>query len=142
MTRGEELQAPCLAAPHPPKDTPWTLSRSDTGPCLSREPSGPFQRSLVKRGLHSLVASLSSFVDYGETMAWLQKKIKDFACFKLAPVATVCTTPVPAPHPPAHHPFPLYAAQTTDSKCAASLFFLRPGKHPPTWPAPPWFSGF
>lgn len=64
-------------------------------------------------------------------MDWLQEKITDLACFKLAPVTTVYAVshPVPYPHPhtAAPAPFPHSAVENTDSKCATGLFFPKPG---------------
>lgn len=135
---------PCSLRGRPP----WTPSRSDTGSSRSRETSGPSHGSLVKRDVHSPVASLSSFVDYRETMGWLQEKITDLACFKLAPVTTMYAVPHPIPpHPhtttPLHFLALLWGALTLNVPQVCSFQSLEGSFQPLcTWPEAPYFSEF
>lgn len=126
MPGGEELQAPCLAASE--EDLLGHLPDLTRDPPRAGNHLDPLMEAWLKRGVHSPVASLSSFVDYRETMDWVQEMITDLACFKLAPVTTVYAVSRPVPPPnPLLPPFPRSAVETTDSKCDTGRFFPKPG---------------
>lgn len=97
MPGGEELQAPCLAASE--EDLLGHLPDLTWDPPRAGNHLDPLMEAWLKRGVHSPVASLSSFVDYRETINWVQEMITDLACFKLAPVTTVYAVSRPAPPP-------------------------------------------
>lgn len=98
MPGGEELQAPCLAASE--EDLLGHLPDLTWDPPRAGNHLDPLMEAWLKRGVHSPVASLSSFVDYRETINWVQEMITDLACFKLAPVTTVYAVSRPVRPPP------------------------------------------